>query len=333
MIPQPLVRFLYEGGGVIFVSCFLAFSLLATSEPIGTSLVFLAVFYRLAPRITAVNDNLYLARISLPWYLSWRQVYTTALQSAGRQAGTTQVPHFRRLSARAVAFSYPTRPGVLHDIDLELRKGTCTAIVGESGSGKTTLMDVLIGLLDPQAGGIAVDDVPMGRIDREWWRRQLGLVMQDSPMFSGTVVDNVALGDPRPDRGQVRRCLALAAAEGFVDAMPRALDTEVGERGSKLSGGQRQRLALARALYRDPGLLCLDEATAALDAESETLILSTVPQVKRDRAVLLVSHRLRTLAIADHIILLHEGRIVEQGSWIELTTGPTRFRRLVESQS
>jgi ABC-type multidrug transport system fused ATPase/permease subunit len=115
--------------------------------------------------------------------------------------------------------------------------------------------------------------------------------------------------------------------------MPDGLDTHVGERGSKLSGGQRQRLALARALYRDPGLLCLDEATAALDGDSEALILEAVSRIKRDRAVLLASHRVTTLAIADEIVVFDAGRIVERGSWDELMATPTRFRRLVESQS
>jgi ABC-type multidrug transport system fused ATPase/permease subunit len=125
----------------------------------------------------------------------------------------------------------------------------------------------------------------------------------------------------------------MAAAKDFVLAMPDGIDTHVGERGSKLSGGQRQRLALARALYRDPGLLCLDEATAALDGESEALILDAVSRVKRDRAVLLVSHRVRTLTVADHIVFLDDGVVVESGSWEELMSAPTRFRRLVDSQS
>jgi ATP-binding cassette subfamily B protein len=125
----------------------------------------------------------------------------------------------------------------------------------------------------------------------------------------------------------------MAAADGFVLATPKGLDTHVGERGSKLSGGQRQRMALARALYRDPGLLCLDEATGALDSESEALILQAVAEIKRDRAVLLVTHRARTLTVADQIVVLEDSRIAEMGSWDELTSAPTRFRRIVESQS
>jgi ATP-binding cassette subfamily B protein len=218
-------------------------------------------------------------------------------------------------------------------VTIELRTGTCTAIVGESGSGKTTLMDLLVGLVDPASGDVSLDGVPMEQVDRDWWQAQLGLVMQDSPLFSGSVIDNVALGDAAPDRDRVLRCLSMAAAEQFVLAMPQGIETPVGERGAKLSGGQRQRLALARALYRDPGLLCLDEATAALDADSEALILSAVSEVKRDRAVLLVSHRVRTLSIADQIVVLDRGRIAESGSWDELTSAPTRFRRLVESQA
>jgi ABC-type multidrug transport system fused ATPase/permease subunit len=152
-------------------------------------------------------------------------------------------------------------------------------------------------------------------------------------LFSGSVVENVAIGDPQPDRDRVLRCLSMAAAEQFVMAMPEGVDTNVGERGAKLSGGQRQRLSLARALYGDPGLLCLDEATAALDSESERLILDAVSHIKQDRAVLLVTHRVRTLAVADRIVVLDRGRVAEAGSWEELTSAPTRFKRLVESQS
>jgi ATP-binding cassette subfamily C protein len=333
LYPQNVVRFLYEGGGIIFVAGFLAFALVAASAQIGTSLVFLAVFYRLAPRLTTVNDSLYLARILQPWYVSWREVYSAASASTERPGGDRRLPAFELVRADDVSFAYPTGSPVLSGVSVDLRKGTCTAIVGESGSGKTTLMDLLVGLLEPEAGKVTVDGVDLDDVDRTWWRSQLGLVMQDSVMFSGTVVENVAIGDPRPDRNRVQRCLSMAAADGFVLATPEGLDTHIGERGSKLSGGQRQRLALARALYRDPGLLCLDEATGALDSESEALILQAVAEIKRERAVLLVTHRARTLTVADQIVVLEDGRVAEVGSWDELTSAPTRFRRIVESQS
>jgi len=332
-VPQTVVRLAYEAGGILFVSGFLAFSLLAAVVPVGTSLVFLAVFYRIAPRLTVINDSLYTARMFYPWYESWRQTFDSARAQADAPRGGRRLPGIDVVRTRDVEFSYPSGASVLSGVSVELRKGLCTAIVGESGSGKTTLMDLIIGLLRPEGGEISVDGVPIDELDREWWHGQLGLVMQDSTMFSGSVLDNVAIGDPEPDRDRALRCLSIAAAERFVAAMPAGLDTHVGERGSKLSGGQRQRLALARALYRDPGLLCLDEATGALDSESETLILDAVARVKRDRAVLLITHRVRTLAVADQIIVLDKGRVVEVGSWEELTSTPTRFRRLVDSQA
>jgi ATP-binding cassette subfamily C protein len=332
-VPQTVVRFVYEAGGILFVAAFLGFSLLAASVPIGTSLVFLAVFYRLAPRLTVVNDSLYTARMLYPWYEGWRKTFDAARAHERAPRGGRRMPGFDVVAASDVEFAYPRGGNVLSGVSVEVRKGSCTAIVGESGSGKTTLMDLTIGLLRPQGGGVSVDGVPLDEIDREWWHGQLGLVMQDSTMFSGSVLDNVAIGEPEPDRDRVLQCLSMAAAEQFVVAMPEGMDTHVGERGSKLSGGQRQRLALARALYRDPGLLCLDEATGSLDSESEALILDAVSRVKRDRAVLLVTHRVRTLMIADQIVVLDKGRVAEVGSWEELTSAPTRFRRLVESQA
>ena len=333
MVPQTVVRLIYESGGILFVAAFLGFSLLAASVPIGTAVVFLAVFYRLAPRITVINDSLYTARMLYPWYEGWRTTYRTARAGAGGQRGGRRLPGFDVVRARAVGFAYPRGGRVLGDVDVEICKGTCTAIVGESGSGKTTLMDIIIGLLHPQSGDVTIDGVPLAEVDPQWWHRQLGLVLQDSMLFSGSVVENVAIGDPQPDRDRVLRCLSMAAAEQFVMAMPEGVDTNVGERGAKLSGGQRQRLSLARALYGDPGLLCLDEATAALDSESERLILDAVSHIKQDRAVLLVTHRVRTLAVADRIVVLDRGRVAEAGSWEELTSAPTRFKRLVESQS
>jgi ATP-binding cassette subfamily C protein len=333
-VPQTVVRLAYEGGGIVFVAAFLAFSLLAASVPIGTALVFLAVFYRLAPRLSVVNDSLYMARMLYPWYEAWRTTYRAARAGTeGARVGGTRPPSFDVVRARSIRFTYPRSARVLSDVNLDIRKGTCTAIVGESGSGKTTLMDIMIGLLQPQSGEVTIEGVPVSEVDPQWWHRQLGLVMQDSVLFSGTVVDNVAIGDPAPDRDRVLRCLSIAAADQFVLAMPEGLDTHVGERGAKLSGGQRQRLALARALYRDPGLLCLDEATAALDAESEALILDAVSRIKRDRAVLMVTHRVRSLTVADRIVVLDKGRVAEAGSWEELTSAPTRFKRLVESQA
>jgi ABC-type multidrug transport system fused ATPase/permease subunit len=333
MLPQPSVRFFYESSGILFVGGFLAFSLLAASAQVGSVVVFLGIFFRLTPRVTMINDSLYQARVLLPWYDSWRRVYDTALRSARPSTGTLRKPGFEVVEARDVNFSYPTGRQVLSDVSVELRRGRCVALVGESGSGKTTLMDLFVGLLDPESGSLTVDGTPMSEIDRGWWHRQLGLVLQDSTIFSTTVLENVALGDDEPDRDRALESLRLAAARDFVLAMPDGLDTHVGERGSKLSGGQRQRLALARALYRDPGLLCLDEATAALDGDSEALILEAVSRIKRDRAVLLASHRVTTLAIADEIVVFDAGRIVERGSWDELMATPTRFRRLVESQS
>jgi ABC-type multidrug transport system fused ATPase/permease subunit len=203
---------------------------------------------------------------------------------------------------------------VLHEATFRLRAGVTTALVGPSGAGKSTVVKLLLGLVEPTMGTIVVDGVPLGRLDRASWRRRIALVGQDLPLLDGTVAENIAYGSDRPvDEAALVDAARRADADAFVRTLPQGYATRLGEDGVRLSGGQRQRIALARALYRDPDVLVLDEAINAVDGISAGLIQRMLAEFGRGRTVLVVSHRLGTIEGADDVVVLEAGRVRDQG--------------------
>jgi ATP-binding cassette subfamily B protein len=221
---------------------------------------------------------------------------------------------------------------VLENIKLEVRPGQLVAIVGQSGSGKTTLAKLIAGFYPPTEGSIYVDGYDLSVVDKEYFRTQLGYVMQNNLLFSGTVAENIAAGEENPDRRRVMDVAKLADAHGFISAMPLGYDQVVGERGIGLSGGQMQRLCIARALYRDPRILILDEATSALDSHSEGNILRNLQSVLKERTSIVIAHRLSTIMNADKILVLYNGSIVEEGVHAELVSRKGMYHQLVQQQ-
>lgn len=206
---------------------------------------------------------------------------------------------------------------VLSEVSLAVGAGQTVALVGPTGSGKTTLLRLLLRFVRPSSGQVLFDGIPVGDLDVKALRRCVGYVAQEPFLTDGTVRDNVAYGSP-PDDGRVREALSLADALSFVEALPGGIEAPVGERGSQLSGGQRQRIALARALYRDPVVLVLDEATSAVDNETEAAIQRSLRQASEGRTTIIVAHRLSTVRHAHLICVLSAGQIVEQGTHEEL---------------
>jgi ABC-type multidrug transport system fused ATPase/permease subunit len=315
----PIMRVAFEAGALVFVGAILTMSLVLDGRFTAESVAFFALFYRLAPRILTAQEFFQLARTQRPWYESSSRQAAAAL-AAQESRGPGRPPSFEhRIEARGVSFTFPgTDRAVVEDVSWGFEKGRCLAFVGESGSGKTTMLDLVTGLLAPTSGDMLIDGVPLTEIDIERWQSSIGLVMQETPLFHATVIDNITWTEPVIDRERVRHCLQLAHALEFVDALPQGVDTVVGESGGRLSGGERQRLALARALYRDPSLLILDEATSALDPESEALVQTALEGLKGSCSMLIVAHRLTTVRLADRILVLDEGRVVEEGTWNEL---------------
>jgi subfamily B ATP-binding cassette protein HlyB/CyaB len=223
-------------------------------------------------------------------------------------------------------------PYVLENVSFEIQPGELVAIVGQSGSGKTTLAKILVGFYPPNEGKIMVDGYDMAVIDKEYYRAQIGYVMQSNLLFSGTVAENIASGDENPDRRRIVEVAKMADAHGFISALPLGYEQVVGERGMGLSGGQIQRICIARALYRDPRLLIFDEATSALDTQSESNILRSMQDILKGRTAVVIAHRLSTIMQADKILVLYNGAIVEQGCHDELVNRRGMYFQLVQKQ-
>lgn len=237
-----------------------------------------------------------------------------------------------RISFDHVNFRYtPKGREVLSDVSLEIQPGEVIGVVGVSGAGKTTLTRLIQRLYTPSGGRILIDGMDLNLVDIAWLRRQIGVVGQDTLLFNRTVRENIALGDPSLSMEEVMDAAKLAGAHEFILEMLDGYDSLIGERGAKLSGGQRARIAIARALATNPKLLLLDEATASLDYESERLVQDNMTRITQGRTVLIVAHRLSTLRLADRILVLDGGRLVESGHHSQLIAQKGRYASLYQA--
>ena len=225
-----------------------------------------------------------------------------------------------QITFRRVGFRYggPEAPPVLQDITLDVPAGKTVAIVGRSGSGKTTLVKCLAGLLEPTEGAILFDGLDLKTLNYRDLRRQIGFVLQDAYVFADTIARNIAFGESEPDMNRVKWAAQMASADDFIERLPFGYDTKIGETGLALSGGQRQRIAIARALYDKPPILVFDEATSSLDTESEQAVQRNMDTLLRGRTTFVIAHRLSTVRNAGLIVVLEQGRLVEQGTHDEL---------------
>ena len=233
-----------------------------------------------------------------------------------------------------VSFAYPTRPEVLaiDNVSLAVKAGEKVAIVGPSGAGKSTLFHLLLRFYDPARGTISLDGVPVRSADPVDVRARIALVPQDTVVFAASARENIRFGRPDASDAEVERAADLAHATEFLRRLPGGFEAQLGERGVTLSGGQRQRIAIARAILRDAPLLLLDEATSALDAESETLVQTALEELMRHRTTLVIAHRLATVLSCDRIMVMDQGRIVEQGTHTELVAANGLYARLARLQ-
>ncbi len=231
-----------------------------------------------------------------------------------------------------VSFAYDGAEAVVRDINLAVKPGQCVAILGATGAGKSVLMSLIPRFFDPTAGRVLIDGLDVRRLNLEDVRRNIGLVFQESFLFSNTIAANIAFGHPGATREQIEKAARIAAAHGFITSLPQGYDTVLGESGNSLSGGQRQRLAIARAVLLEPAILLLDDPTAAIDSETEHEIFEALDHAIAGRTTFIVAHRLSTLRRADFIIVMEDGRIVQRGTHEKLMGMPGPYLRVANLQ-
>ncbi|MDZ7715100.1 MAG: ATP-binding cassette domain-containing protein [Balneolaceae bacterium] len=238
------------------------------------------------------------------------------------------------IEIKNLSFTYPGAGNepVLRDINLDIPEGKTTAIVGMSGSGKTTLVKLLLKFYKLDNGKISLGNFPLDNISHRGWRKHCGVVMQDGFIFSDTIARNIAVGEEHPDMQKLQHAVEVANIQNFIDSLPLGFNTKIGDEGNSISQGQKQRLLIARAVYKDPEFIFFDEATNALDANNERTIMENLEEFLQNKTVVVVAHRLSTVKNADNLVVLQEGKIVEQGTHAELTDLGGAYYELVKNQ-
>ena len=236
------------------------------------------------------------------------------------------------IAFRGVSFSYETGKQVLHDVSFTARQGQVTALVGPSGGGKSTAAKLAARFWDVDEGVVTLGGKNIAEMDAEALLRNYAVVFQDVLLFNASVADNIRIGKRNATDDEVRQAARLAQCDDFIRRMPQGYDTIIGENGETLSGGERQRISIARALLKDAPVILLDEATASVDAENETKIQAGISELVRNKTVVIIAHRMRTVLNADHIVVLDGGTVREQGSPQELLKENGEFARIVRLQ-
>lgn len=247
--------------------------------------------------------------------------------------GAIELSQFKDfIEMKQVSFSYDKEPPVLKDINIQLAKGKILAIVGSSGAGKSTLVGLLPRFYDPDDGEVLIDGKDVRDFNIASLRENVGIVTQETILFNDSVRNNIAFGKPDADIDDIIKAAKAANAHDFITRMPQGYDTSIGDRGMRISGGEKQRIAIARALFKDPPILILDEATSQLDTESERLVQEAIDRLMVHRTVFVIAHRLSTVEHADNIVVLEKGRVVESGTHKELLAHLGIYKRLYELQ-
>lgn len=324
---------LVQSATVVAVGGALVGSLLVFGEQIRDVIpslaVFLLVLYRLIPRLGQISNGIARINSFMPPIERLADILRTdnkeyLVSGSRRFAGLRQGVEFRGVS---LSYRASSRPAV-RDVSFYLPRGRMVALVGESGAGKSTIADLLLRFYDPSDGEILIDGVDLRSFDLRSWRERLGVVSQDTFIFNASVRDNIAFGKLDADDEEIVRAAQAAQAHDFIARLTDGYDSELGDRGYRLSGGQRQRIAIARVLLRDPDILILDEATSDLDSHSEALIQDALAKLSSERTVISIAHRLSTVAMADEILVMADGAIVERGTHRELLSLGGRYAHL-----
>lgn len=339
-----LPRFALEALTFAVLLSVILFMIFRNSGDITTAIPILGVFaisvMRLLPALQQIYSAMSQIRNAKPVLDHIHEDYADAVKHQAdaptNADGTDKLPLEREIALRDIVFSYAkaNKPAV-NNLSLTFPAFSTIGIVGGTGSGKTTVADLILGLLRPDSGDIQVDGVTLDRDNMHAWRRSLGYVPQSIYLTDASIAQNIAFGVPRDaiDMAAVERAAKTAVLHDFVmNELSDQYDTIVGERGVRLSGGQRQRIGIARALYHDPSLLILDEATAALDNLTESAVMEAVQNIQNDKTIIMIAHRLSTVRNCDQIFLLEEGRLASAGTFDELVANSDTFRRMAANE-
>ena len=307
------------------------------SNQIGDDLTALGMFgytaLRVLPSVNRIVNNLQSLRFSVPLIDLLHQDVIEAEALEGKPKDKQTLEMFQSLELRNVTFRYPESPSdAVQQITLTIDRGETIGVVGQTGSGKSTLLDLIVGLLDPSEGGIYVNGKPLPEVRRAWLE-ELAVVSQAIFLLDDSIRNNVALGIPEEDidNDLIAKAIETAQLTEFISTLPHGHETVVGERGVKLSGGQRQRIAIARAVYRQPSVLVLDEGTSALDSNTEARVLSSLSRLRDNMTLINVAHRMSTIRSCDRLVLITDGRIADIGSFDELVARNEEFESLTRS--
>jgi ATP-binding cassette, subfamily B, bacterial MsbA len=338
LLRRAIILPLFQSITIIGVAIFLGIGYWVVSEHnvgmAGELVTYIFVIYRIMPRIAGLNSQLGQIAGQSPYVARIAQL----LNPAGKEVEYLPGKQVKQLKEgvefRGVALRYPgSERDAVDNLTFQIPAGKMVALVGASGSGKSSIINLLLGIYHPTAGQILIDGIDLQSCDLASWRRLIGVVDQDTLIFSNSVAENIRFGKTDASEEEVIAAAQAAHADLFVKELPQGYETEVGDRGHRLSGGQRQRIAIARAIIHDPTLLLFDEATSALDSHSERLIQESLEELRKTRTVVAIAHRLSTIAKADQIIVLDQGQIVEQGSHHELLAQGGRYAAMWQLQA
>ncbi|WP_260504086.1 ABC transporter ATP-binding protein [Paenibacillus illinoisensis] len=345
-------QLIHRVSSAVIIAAFIYLSLRVLAVPPASLLLIILIFSRLWPRFTSIQSNLEYISSMLPAFQLVRklQAETNLSREISRSTTDTGAPNrnsekdihviqplelMRSIECINVNYRYEgSSTYSLEHVTASIPAKGMTAIVGKSGAGKSTLIDLIMGLVRPESGQILIDGVPLSEEQLLAWRSSIGYVSQDPFLFHTSIRENLRLVDPDASEEQMWQALQFSSSAAFVRKLPHGLDTMIGDRGIRLSGGERQRLVLARAMLRNPSVLILDEATSALDSENEQHIHDALERLKGHVTIIVIAHRLSTIRTADRVIVLEEGRVIQQGGYQQLSTDPVgTFSKLLNMQA
>ncbi|MGD0029921.1 ABC transporter ATP-binding protein [Paenibacillus illinoisensis] len=345
-------QLIHRVSSAVIIAAFIYLSLRVLAVPPASLLLIILIFSRLWPRFTSIQSNLEYISSMLPAFQLVRKLQAETNLSREISSSTTDtrasnrniekeihpiqpLELMRSIECINVNYRYEGSSAYsLEHVSASIPAKGMTAIVGKSGAGKSTLIDLIMGLVRPESGQILIDGVPLSEEQLLAWRSSIGYVSQDPFLFHTSIRENLRLVDPNASEEQMWQALQFSSSAAFVRKLPHGLDTMIGDRGIRLSGGERQRLVLARAMLRNPSVLILDEATSALDSENEQHIHEALERLKGHVTIIVIAHRLSTIRTADRVIVLEEGRVIQQGGYQQLSTDPVgTFSKLLNMQA